>query len=173
MSIRLRTVRPKLKINRTRVSALANFLYMLAASAETSPIRQYEEITLLLTGDAYITDVHESTMDIPETTDVVTVFYPPLPGIPGNAEIFVNVQLAARNDRSTGELLSSEITQAWSPHLELALYIAHGFDHLNDNDDHTTRGFQSMRKRELGWLLKAQEAGLVSNLFQFPDEDVQ
>ena len=35
---------------------------------------------------------------------------------------------------------------------ELALYLAHGCDHLTGADDATPAGRARMRRRELGWL---------------------
>ena len=40
----------------------------------------------------------------------------------------------------------------WSVDKELALYIAHGCDHLTDAEDSSEEGFRSMRSRELAWL---------------------
>ena len=45
------------------------------------------------------------------------------------------------------------------PAHELALYIAHGCDHLAGEDDTTPAQRQRMRKRELRWLREVQKHG--------------
>lgn len=55
----------------------------------------------------------------------------------------------------TGQPLPAALPEAageWSADMELALYIAHGCDHLNDSEDSSDAGRLAMRLRELGWL---------------------
>jgi rRNA maturation RNase YbeY len=49
---------------------------------------------------------------------------------------------------------------------ELALYLAHGCDHLSGNSDDTRRDRSRMRRRELRWLKVATESGLMEGLTQ-------
>jgi len=73
----------------------------------------------------------------------------PLPGDPVGmrGELLVHVERAWQvGSRRRG----------WSASRELALYIAHGCDHLNDAEDATPAGRQRMRRRELRWLRRVQ-----------------
>ncbi|HAS83836.1 MAG TPA: rRNA maturation RNase YbeY [Verrucomicrobia bacterium] len=100
-------------------------------------------VTLVLTDDKGIAKVKEATFGYREITDVVTVAYAPMPGFPEtDAEIFVNVQRA----------FTRPCRANWTPAQELALYIAHGCDHLSGADDQTPAERRRMRQRELRWL---------------------
>lgn len=99
-------------------------------------------------------------------TDVVTIPYDAPPGTPREAEIFVNVALSERNavaDKRPEELPCGTV---WTPAHELALYIAHGFDHLAGFDDHKPHDYAIMRQRELEWVFAAHKEGLVDALFK-------
>ena len=81
------------------------------------------------------------------STDVISQRYEPLPGEPAGmrGELLVNVERAWQvGARRSG----------WSTSRALALYIAHGCDHLNDAADATLAGRQRMRRRELRWLAR-------------------
>ncbi|MBQ3810327.1 MAG: hypothetical protein II839_05855, partial [Kiritimatiellae bacterium] len=60
------------------------------------------------------------------------------------------VRAAAVRDPAT--LLPDERALRWNADAELALYLAHGFDHLAGSDDATAAGYRAMRRRELRWL---------------------
>ena len=49
----------------------------------------------------------------------------------------------------------------WGPDYELALYLAHGVDHLTGADDHEDDGFRRMRARELRWVAAADREDLL------------
>ena len=53
---------------------------------------------------------------------------------------------------------------AWSPAHELALYLAHGIDHLAGHDDADASGRRSMRRRERQWIRQAESEGLLNVL---------
>ena len=78
-------------------------------------------------------------------TDVITQQYAPVPGEPPGllGEIFLNADQAVR---------AAPRRVGWTPDRELALYLAHGFDHLSGADDATPRERARMRRRELAWL---------------------
>jgi len=57
------------------------------------------------------------------------------------------------------------IRRAGGPDRELALYLAHGCDHLAGADDATPRQRAAMRRRELRWLRAAAHADLLMGLF--------
>jgi rRNA maturation RNase YbeY len=122
-----------------------------AESAETTP---WCELTIYLLNDDSIAAIHKSIQSIDESTDVITQRYDAVPGEPEGlyGELFVNVQCALREGSSRVE---------WSPDLELALYIAHGCDHLNEYDDSTEEGYCSMRARELEWLKQLRLTSII------------
>lgn len=67
-----------------------------------------------------------------------------------SAEVFVNVERA---------VLLGESSKKWSASKELALYIAHGCDHLiTGEDDAQADERKRMRGRELRWLKEIDEA---------------
>jgi len=107
--------------------------------------RPWREVTVILTDDAGIAPLNRQIMRHEGATDVITQRYEPLPGEPDGVrgDLLVNVerawQVGARR-------------RGWSASRELALYIAHGCDHLNDAEDATPAGRQRMRRRELRWL---------------------
>ena len=127
-------------------------------------------VSLSFIGSAAIARVHRDALGAPGETDVVTLAYAATPGFPASAENFVNAALARRRgtDRAALDLTAPERDLAWSPDHELALYIAHGFDHLAGGDDASSAGFAVMRRRELAWIRRAEALGLVAGLFKTP-----
>ena len=102
-----------------------------------------------------INQKHLASSDI---TDVISFCYDPMPCDKGSysAEIIVNVQQAVREGAHHGI--------DWNPSLELALYIAHGCDHLTAENDCNKAGRARMRRRELRWLKEARTLGLTDKL---------
>ncbi len=137
----------------------------MAKAGRLAPHRHWGEIHLVLVDDAGIRAVHDAWMNLPTPTDVLSLCYDPVPGESGasSGEIVINVQRAA----SLG-------TRVWRPKKghrtatgidrELALYLAHGCDHLAGASDATPTKRQRMRRRELRWLLQADAAGLLRGL---------
>jgi len=135
--------------------ALKRLALALAALAQTQGQRRrgraspgeptWQEVTIHLLDDAGIAPVNAAIMAHEGATDVVTQRYDPIPGEPVGltGELFVNVEYAVR---------AAPRRAAWSANRELALYIAHGFDHLTGADDHTPAERARMRRRELAWL---------------------
>lgn len=105
----------------------------------------WREVTIHLLDDASIAPVNAAVMAHEGATDVITQRYEPIPGEPGGliGELFVNVERAAR---------AAPRRAGWDADRELALYLAHGFDHLTGADDRTPVGRTRMRRRELRWL---------------------
>jgi len=117
----------------------------LAERARTPAEPPWQEVTVHLLDDAGIAPVNRAIMGHDGPTDVITQRYTPIPGEPGGliGELFVNVERARQTaPRRAG----------WSPDRELALYLAHGCDHLAGADDITPRERTRMRRRELAWL---------------------
>ena len=129
------------------VKALRHLLRELAemARALDPSTEPWREITLHLLDDAGIAEVNAAIMGHDGPTDVITQRYSSIPGEPPGmcAELFVNVACALREgQRRSG----------WCTDHELALYLAHGCDHLTGADDSTPRERARMRRRELAWL---------------------
>ena len=76
-------------------------------------------------------------------TDVVVQAYEAVPGVcPATAELVLNAERALlEGGRRSG-----------GPSRELALYLAHGLDHLAGYDDDTPSRRRAMRRRETAWL---------------------
>ncbi len=125
------------------------------------------ELTLVLTDDEGIRDVHLRCFDDGATTDVISLNYDPVPGDPGGAsgEIFVNVDCAQRHARP-----ATHTRAAWDASQELALYIAHGCDHLGGGEDDTDNERRRMRNRELRWLRTAAREGLLDEALIFAQD---
>jgi rRNA maturation RNase YbeY len=105
----------------------------------------WRDVTLHLLDDAGIAEVNAAILSHEGATDVITQRYEPIPGEPDGlvGELFVNVERAAQiGARRAG----------WSADRELALYVAHGCDHLTGADDGTPAERAAMRRRELAWL---------------------
>jgi rRNA maturation RNase YbeY len=105
----------------------------------------WREVTVHLLDDAGIAPVNRAIMGHDGATDVITQRYEPIPGEPAGlvGELFVNVECVCR---------AAPRRAGWTPARELALYLAHGCDHLSGADDHTPDGRARMRRRELAWL---------------------
>lgn len=128
-------------VDRAIIRQLAAALFRLAHRRE--PDVCWSAVTVVLTDDQGIAAYKHAAFGYREVTDVVTLRYAPSPADPGTeGEIFVNVQRAFARPRRSG----------WSPIHELALYIAHGCDHLTGADDSTPADRRRMRRRELRWL---------------------
>lgn len=126
------------------------------------PNKDWKEISIVLTDDAGIAPVSRKYLTNPDVTDVISFCYDPMPGDNGlfSAEVIVNVQRAA--DRVKGPARRD----GWHVSRELALYIAHGCDHLAGETDYDRAGRDRMRRRELRWLKQAADEGLTYQLLR-------
>lgn len=144
MHIILHNAQRRFKLDTAALKRLALALAGLAqARAPDEPA--WQEVTIHLLDDVGIAPVNDAIMAHAGATDVITQRYEPCPGEPDGliGELFVNVQRADHDaPRRAG----------WSADRELALYLAHGFDHLTGADDATAAERARMRRRELGWL---------------------
>ena len=144
MRISIHNAQRRFKLDTAALKRLA------AAFAKLAQARQpgeppWREVTIHLLDDAGIAPVNAAIMAHDGPTDVITQRYEPCPGEPDGliGELFVNVERAARvAPRRAG----------WSSDRELALYLAHGCDHLTGADDGTPAERTLMRRRELAWL---------------------
>jgi len=115
------------------------------------------ELSLVFMDDAGIRPLKEKYFGIAEATDVIAFRYEPIPGHDAGwcGEIVVNAQRALEEGRTP---------QGASR--ELALYIAHGCDHLAGGTDESPAARRRMRRRELKWLREADQAGLLERLIR-------
>ena len=144
MRIILHNAQRRLKLDTAALRRLALALAGLA-QARLPGEPPWREVTIHLLDDAGIAPVNEAILAHEGATDVITQRYEPIPGEPGGltGELFVSVEHAARTaPRRAG----------WSVDREIALYLAHGFDHLTGADDRTPAERSRMRRRELAWL---------------------
>lgn len=101
----------------------------------------------MLTDDDGITQTNREFFGKNRPTDVISFRYDPVPGENDTAsgDLIVNVDCAVREGKV------HEGADA-----ELALYIAHGFDHLSGADDNTPARRAAMRRTETQWLAALQ-----------------
>lgn len=137
--------------------------------------RGWKEISIVLTDNAGIRLINQRHLAQPEVTDVISFRYDPIPGDNDlfSAEIIVNVQRAAEaclpRELASGRREGPRVGRlAWSESRELALYIAHGCNHLAGETDYDKAGRTRMRRRELRWLKQAEELGLIGELIYLP-----
>jgi len=141
------------RISAARVRALVRFL--MARAARVDPQAVWHEVSVALMDDAGIALVNGRLLRRDAATDVIALNYGPSPGESGRCgEIWVNVERALESRRRAG----------WDASRELALYLAHGCDHLHGADDRDNRGRKRMRARELRWLRRATKDGLTAGL---------
>lgn len=132
--------------NKRAIRLLMERLMSLAASDRDCT--EWNDLTVVLVDDEMIRQVKHDHFGRLEVTDVVSVSYDALPGecTGRDADIVVNVQQALREGEARGR------QGDWSCDWELALYMAHGCDHLCGGRDDDSRGRAAMRRREMKWL---------------------
>ena len=137
-----------------KIQTLTDWL-ALKLEAETAPAA-WNEVCLVLVDDDGITQTNREYFDKDRPTDVISFRYDPIPG---------------EEDGLTGDLIVNvdRAIQVGPEHegtnYELALYIAHGFDHLTGAEDDTPEKKAAMLKTETTWLEEAGNEGLVEGLF--------
>ena len=161
---RLRIRRLAAWLLRPAVAGAANPAANTSCCGGASPAHEWNALEIILTDDAGMVAVNQAAFGRKASTDVISQAYAPLPNEPGGAgEVIVNVALAAREGAR----------RAGGPDRELALYLAHGCDHLGGASDATAAGRAAMRRRERGWLAAAARAGLLDGLFSRGSEYVR
>lgn len=132
-------------------------LLMQQHAHRLDPSIQWDELLVHIVDDAVMIQAHLDYFGKPTVTDVISQCYPPMPGEKGMVgELVVNLQQALRARK----------TKYWSPQKELALYFAHGMDHLYGSSDETESDQLRMRRRELRWLRLIEKEGFsYGNLF--------
>ncbi|MCE9613159.1 MAG: rRNA maturation RNase YbeY [Lentisphaerae bacterium] len=136
----------------------------MARASRLAPRLAWGEIRLVLTDNAGISRLHSRWMGAPLVTDVLSQRYDAVPGQPAvsDGEIVINVQRALEWGPACWLRRFPKADDASAQ--ELALYMAHGCDHLAGSDDGTPAERRAMRQRELRWLMAARAAGLFKGL---------
>lgn len=125
-------------------------LQLLPLAHRLDPDIVWADISVHVVDDIGIRAAHLQYFGKNTTTDVISQHYTPLPGEAGSCgEIIVNGQQALRARKRPN----------WSPYRELALYVAHGIDHLHGAEDNSPKRYQQMRRRELRWLRQIKNQG--------------
>jgi probable rRNA maturation factor len=116
----------------------------------------WSEVSIVLVDDDGITQINREYFGKNRPTDVISFRYDPVPG----EEPAFGGDLVVNADRAMQ--IGPEHKGI---HYELALYIAHGLNHLSGADDDTPEKRKKMRTVETAWLRKADEEGLLDGLF--------
>ena len=144
-------VRNEQRAYRASSRALASLARWLTERASLQKDRAWSSITVTLLDDAAMTAKNREVFEKDHTTDVITMTYAPIPGDPRwQGEVFVNAECAVREGKRR---------KGTAP--ELALYIAHGIDHLTGADDTKRSDRDRMRRREMKWLREAKAEGKI------------
>ena len=153
MRIILHNAQRRFKLDTAALKRLALALAGLA-QARLPGEPAWREVTVHLLDDAGIAPVNAAIMAHEGAADVVTQRYDTIPGEPDGltGELFVNVERA---------VCAAPRRADWSADRELALYLAHGFDHLTGADDRTPAERTRMRRRELAWLKRLPLTPLI------------
>jgi len=133
--------------NRINLPAIRRLTAKIAGLLEAAdPETVWQEVTLLLTDDAGITQYNREFFSKDRSTDVISFRCESIPGEEGTTgDLIVNVECAVREGPQHDGISA-----------ELALYIAHGFDHLSGADDNTPARRAAMRRTEMRWLAELQ-----------------
>ena len=124
--------------------------------AKTAPA-VWSEVSVVFLDDDGITQTNREYFGKNRPTDVISFRYDPVPGEDNllSGDLLVNVDRAIQEGTARG-----------NTDYELALYIAHGFDHLSGAEDDTPEKQKKMRATETAWLRKAAEDHLIDGLFE-------
>lgn len=131
----------RLKVDGRTIRKLAEF-FLERAGARTGIV--WGDVSVVVVDDRESREINRTSLGHNYPTDVISFNFDPIPGeeyTGACGEIIVNIEQAHRIGRRYG-----------GTSRELALYIAHGCDHLSGEDDATPEQRQRMRRRELRWL---------------------
>jgi probable rRNA maturation factor len=126
--------------------------------AATAP-EPWNEVSIVLVDNEGIIPANREYFGKNRPTDVISFRYDPVPGEPEGwcGDLIINVDRAVQEGIARGKV-----------DYELALYIAHGFNHLSGAEDNTDQKRKKMRSTETAWLREAEEEGLLDRLFESP-----
>ena len=116
--------------------------------------RRWRSVSIVLAEDRLAERLGRRYFSRSGTTDVISFRYPSHSAEDRvcDGEVIVNVQRAV-----------AEGLRRLGVARELALYVAHGCDHLTGATDDTPQQRQRMRRRELRWLRRAAASGLLQD----------
>ena len=139
VKIRLLNRQRALRVRLPAVRRLVRTLADRAFPAEAP----FAELAVVLTDDAAMPAYKAGCFGVRVQTDVVAQAYEAVPGVcAATAELVVNAERARAEGRG----------RPGGPARELALYLAHGLDHLAGADDDVPARRRAMRRRETAWL---------------------
>ncbi|HHX98214.1 MAG TPA: rRNA maturation RNAse YbeY [Kiritimatiellia bacterium] len=145
MKLRLINRQQALTIQAANLRRLTRELLNLAWPPPDAP--PFAELIIVLTDAAAMPDYKARAFGQRRQTDVIAQSYQPVPGAQAAAaEIIINAELAAAEGRR----------RRGGPARELALYLAHGLDHLAGGRDDTPARKQRMSQREEKWLAQTE-----------------
>lgn len=139
MKVRIHNRQQRIRVDADRLRELAVGLFEQARRGRPLAL---DELHVDLTDHAGMRQAHARVFGRPKDTDVVSQAYAPMPGGPAEAEIVLNVEQA----------LEVGARRRGDADRELALYLAHGIDHLHGADDRTAEERARMLRREQRWL---------------------
>lgn len=127
-------------LNQTKLQKLAD---RLAERLEPRTAEPWAEVCLVLTDDEGIIPANKEYFGKERPTDVISFRYDPIPGEDEGftGDLIINVDRAVQRG-----------AEEKGADYELALYIAHGFDHLSGAEDDTPEKKQAMLDTETAWL---------------------
>jgi len=116
---------------------------------------RWNEVVLVLTNDEKISQLNAEYFGKNRPTDVISFRYEPIPGESEqwSGDLIVNLDRAIQEGP-----LREGIDH------ELALYIAHGFDHLAGAEDDTPQKRAIMHQTEEKWIQQALQENVLNPL---------
>lgn len=162
----LQAARPEAKSRRRGTlqgGRAVRFALRNSTARRLKPECPWDEVSVVLTDDGGIAPVNMAFLDHARATDVITFTLAPMPCGAGTCgEIHLNVQRALEEGARRGGSTALTTDNAAD---ELALYLAHGCDHLAGASDRTLMQRRRMRRRELLWIQRARRVGLMAGLW--------
>jgi probable rRNA maturation factor len=138
------------RVDTRRLRALA--LWLLDRAAGLEPGFRLDELSIALVDDAGIAPINERFVKHPGATDVISFLFADV----ATGEVLLNVERACAVARRRG----------LDPSRELALYLAHGLQHLAGRDDATPRQRAAMGRVQAAWLRRAGPRRLKQLVFR-------
>jgi probable rRNA maturation factor len=149
MKILITNQQRRIRLDRRELIRLTKFF--MAKAAAMNPAVNWVECSVVLVGHREMIALNERALKHEGTTDVITFQYPTAPGeqpAGRRGEIVINVEEADEVAARRGAPAMQEV----------ALYLAHGCQHLGGADDATPRERAAMSRRQNRWLKAAHLA---------------
>ena len=140
-------------IHLEKIKRLTDWLAKKLAD-RTAP-KTWGEIAIILVDNPGIIQTNREYFGKDRPTDVISFRYDPIPGEADelSGDLIINVDQAITEGTIRGNI-----------NHELALYIAHGFDHLSGAEDNTPEKRKKMLATETTWLRQATKENLIDGL---------